>query len=394
MFDFSSMPFFDNHTHRIDVSNREIRPIQLAITFAHGWGPVNPTDKPLFLAAEVENCTPEFEYHVMNLGVFKVLINQLAGKFGCEADPEAVIRERNARTVKDGYGYAKSLYEESNIIGEMVDDPAPFGDPALNCFPTKIYRLFQMDPFCTKLLQTCASYSEMKAAFDAGVRERLAEGFVGLKSHVLELCSSPLRIVDDDEAAGCFDEARQGDKIAYETVYMALFEHALEMTQELNFTVHIHTGCTGNPSELRTRTDPYAMEPILRDHRFYNSRIVFLHGNPPDFGHDAWVCHAYPNVWMDLGWSLPWLSMNMEAILEQVLAMAPHSKIMFGTGQHDHAEVSWLAAKIAKSSLENVMEKQVKRGLLSEKQAIETAEMLLYKNALRLYDPENPTLNA
>ena len=43
MFDFSSIPFFDNHTHRIDVSNREIKPIDLGIAFMHGWGPINPT---------------------------------------------------------------------------------------------------------------------------------------------------------------------------------------------------------------------------------------------------------------------------------------------------------------------------------------------------------------
>ena len=388
MFDFTSTPFFDNHTHRIDVQNREIRPIDLGIAFVHGWGPVNPKDRPLGNSAGVGNCTPEYEYHVMNMGVVKVLINQLAMRYGCEADAEAVVRERNKRTLSDGYGYAKSLYEEMNIIGEVVDDGAPFGDPALSCFPTKIYRLFQMDPFYRKLLKSCSSYSELKAAFDSGIRERLAEGFIGLKSHVFELCSIPLRVVEDDEAANYFEAAQGGDRIAFETVYLAIFEHALEMTQELNFTVHIHTGCTGNPNDLRTRTDPYAIEPIMRDHRYYAARIVFLHGNPPDFGHDAWVCHAYPNVWMDLGWSLPWLSMNMEAILEQVLSMAPHSKIMLGTGQHDHAEMSWLAAKIAKSSLANVMESQVRRGLLSEAQAIETAEQLLYKNALRLYGIE------
>ena len=389
MFDFSSMPFFDNHTHRINVENREITPLQLGIAFVHGWGPVNPKDRPLGASAETENCTPEYEYHVMNMGVVKVLVNQLAKRFGCEADAEIVIRERNKLTLDDGYGYAKSLYEEAHIIGEVVDDGAPFGDPALNCFPTKIYRLFQMDPFFRKLLTKCSSYSELKATFDTSVREHLAEGFIGIKSHVLELCASPLRIVEDDEAAEYFIAAQSGDQSAFETVYLAIFEHVLLMTQELNFTVHIHTGCTGNPNDLRNCTDPYAMEPIMRDHRYYASRIVFLHGNPPDFGHDAWVCHAYPNVWMDLGWSLPWLSMNMEAILEEVLSMAPHSKIMLGTGQHDHAEMSWLAARIAKSSLANVMENQVKRGLLSEKQAIETAEMLLYKNALRLYGVEN-----
>ena len=384
MFDFSSVPFFDNHTHRINVENREIRPIDLGIAFVHGWGPVNPKDKPLGNSAEVPNCTPDYEYHVMNMGVVKVLVNQLAQKFGCEADAEAVVRERNKLTSRDGYGYAKSLYEEANIIGEVVDDGAPFGSHELDCFPAKIYRLFQMDPLYRKLLADCPSYPELMTSFDTIVRDRLAEGFIGIKSHVLELCSSP-RIVEADEAEAAFMAAKLGDRSAFETVYLSVFEHVLEMTQELDFTVHIHTGCTGNPNDLRNRTDPYAMEPILRDHRYYAAHIVFLHGNPPDFGHDAWVCHAYPNVWMDLGWSLPWLSMNMEAILEEVLSMAPHSKIMFGTGQHDHAEMAWLAARIAKSSLASVMESQVKRGLLSEAQAVETAEQLLYKNALRLY---------
>ena len=388
MFDFTSTPFFDNHTHRINVSNREITPIELGIAFVHGWGPVNyAKDRPLG-SAGVNNCTPDYEYHVMNMGVMKVLVNQLAQKYGCEADVEAVVRERNKRTKEDGYGYAKSLYEEMNIIGEVVDDGAPFGDPGLNCFPTKIYRLFQMDGFTRKLLKSCTSFAQMKAEFDAGVRERLAEGFIGLKSHVFELCSMKLHVVEDDEAESCFEAAQNGDRLAFETVYLAIFLHALEMTQELNFTVHIHTGCTGNPNDLRNNTDPYAIEPIMRDHRYFASHIVFLHGNPPDFGHDAWVCHGYPNVWMDLGWSLPWLSMNMESILEEVLSMAPHSKIMLGTGQHDHAEMSWLAAKIAKSSLANVMERQVQRGLLSEAQAKETAEQLLYKNALRLYGVE------
>lgn len=386
MFDFTALPFFDNHTHRINVSNREIKPIDLAIAFVHGWGPVNSTDRPLGASAEVKNCTPDYEYHVMNMGVTKVLINQLARYYGCEATEKAVIKERNKRAGLDGYGYAKALYEDANIIGEMVDDGAPFGSSELNCFPTKIYRLFQMDPFFRSLLSKSESYEELKAAFDKGLKERLAEGFIGVKSHVLELCAQPLRVVEDAEASDCFKDAKAGVQNAFEKVYVAIFEHVLCLTQEMNFTVHIHTGCTGNPNDLKTCTDPYIMEPIMRDHRFYAAHIVFLHGNPPDFGHAAWVCHAYPNVWMDLGWSLPWLSMNMENILEEVLSMAPHSKIMLGTGQHDHAEMSWLASKIAKSALANVMDRQVARGLLSKEQAMETAEMILYKNAMKLYE--------
>lgn len=385
MLDFSNVPFFDNHTHRIDVSNRTITPLDLGIAFMHGWGPINPEDKPLGTSAEVPNCTPEYAQHVMNLPVVKVCVNLLAKRFDCEATPEAVVAERNKRTSIDGYGYAKSLYEDGKIIGEMVDDGAPFGDPALQCFPTIIYRLFQMDSFVRSLLKACSNYEELKVAFDKGVRERLAEGFIGLKSHVLEIRSQPIRVIEDREAAASYEKAQAGDKLAFEDIYLAIFEHVLIMTQELGFAVHVHTGCTGNPNDLQTNTDPFAIAPLMRDHRYYRGRIVFLHGNPPDFRHDAWVTHCYPNVWMDLGWSLPWLSLNMEQIIDEVLGMAPSTKVMLGTGQHNHAEMAWTAAKVAKISLANVLNRKVESGLLSEQQAYEIGEQLLYKNASLLY---------
>lgn len=385
MLDFSNVPFFDDHTHRIDVSNREITPLDLGVAFMHGWGPVNPEEKPLGASAEVENCTSDYELHVMNMGVVKVAINFLAGKFGCEATVEAVIRERNKRTKVDGYGYAKELYEEAGVIGEMVDDGAPFGDPALNCFPTRIFRLFQMDPFFRKLLASCDSYAELKDAFDMGIREQVAEGFVGIKSHVFELRKQPIRVIEADEAAARFADAKAGNKNAFEDVYLAIFEHVLLLTQELDVPVHIHTGCTGNPNDLQTNTDPFAIAPLMRDHRFYRAHIVFLHGNPPDFRHAAWVTHCYPNVWMDLGWTLPWLALNMEQILDEVIGMAPHTKIMLGTGQHNHPEMCWTAAKTARIALANVLNRKVEAGLLSEAQAQEIGELILYKNAKRLY---------
>lgn len=385
MLDFSNVPFFDDHTHRIDVSNKTITPLDLGVAFMHGWGTVYPEDQPLGLSAEVENCTPEYEHHVMNMGVVKVTVNLLAKRFGCEATPEAVVRERNKLTEKDGYGYAKSLYEDAKVIGEMVDDGAPFGDPALLCFPTRIFRLFQMDPFFRKLLRECESYEALLTAFEKGLRERLEEGFAGVKSHVFELRKQPMRVVTDEEAANCYEEAKKGSGNAFEDVYLAVFQHVLILTQELNFPVHIHTGCTGNPNDLQTVTDPFAIAPLMRDHRFYRAHIVFLHGNPPDFRHDAWVTHSYPNVWMDLGWTLPWLSLNMEQILDEVIGMAPASKIMLGSGQHNHAEMVWVAAKSAKIALGRVLTRKVESGLLSEDQAREIGEMILYKNAKALY---------
>ena len=205
------------------------------------------------------------------------------------------------------------------------------------------------------------------------------------RSHVFELRAQPFRVIEDGEASEKYARARAGERDAFEDVYLAIFEHVLVMTQELDFTVHVHTGCTGNPNDLQTCTDPFAICPIMRDHRFYRGHIVFLHSNYPDIRHAALITHSYPNVWMDIGWTLPWVSLNMEQIFEEVIAIAPHSKIMLGTGQHNHAEMCWAAAKVAKIALANVLQKAVDRGLLSEAQATETAEMILYKNALRLY---------
>ena len=376
MFDFSDTPFFDNHTHRIDVSNRAIEPIDLGSAFVHGRSPIRPLD---------EAGRREREYNIMNMGVVKTLVNLMAENFGCEATPEAVTAARNERTLKDGYGYAKELYAQAGVIGEVVDDGAPFGDPELNCFPTKIYRLFQMDPCVRSLIAECGSFAETRAAFDRILRERLKEGFIGVKSHMFELRAQPIHVIDDADAEKVFAAAKAGDRNAFEDVYLAIFQDVLILTQELDFSLHIHTGCTGNPNDLQTCTDPYAIAPLMRDERFADAHIVFLHGNPPDFGHAAWLTHSYPNVWVDIGWSLPWLSLNFEQILEEVISVAPHSKIMLGSGQHHHAEVVWMASKVAKKSLANVLERKVNAGLLSREQAVETAEQILYKNAARLY---------
>lgn len=376
MLDFTRTPFFDNHTHRIDVSNRAIEPIELGKAFVHGRDPVHPMD------AQAQQ---ERYYNIMNMGVVKVVVNQMAQYFACEATPEAVIQQRNVRTLQDGYGYAKELYTDACVIGEMVDDGAPLGSPELLCFPTKIYRLFQMDPFVRQLLQECGSFAEMKQKFDSGLRGRLAEGFIGVKSHVLELRGQPMIPVEDAQAEACYAQARADVRNAFEDVYLALFQHVLMLTQELHFSVHVHTGCTGNPNDLQTSTDPYVLAPLMRDSRFADANIVLLHCNPPDFGHAAWLTHSYPNVWIDIGWSLPWLALNIDHILEEILSIAPHSKIMIGSGQHNHAEMVWAASRIVKAALTRVLTSKVNASLLCEAQAQEIGEQLLYKNAARLY---------
>jgi len=317
--------------------------------------------------------------------VAKTVVHYLSQKFDCEPTLEAVVAKRNERSSTDMLAYAKELYAEENIFAEMVDSGAPWGDKSMDCFPTRIVRLFQMDPKFEALMMEHDSFLSLKQAYDQAIRDALAEGFSGIKCHVLERLVQHPHQVDDVQAARMFAAARGGDALAIEEVYLAIFAHTLLMSQELDFPVHIHTGCTGNPGNgLIFHCDPVYLVPFLQDDRYYRSNIVFLHGYP-DIRHAALLTHSFPNVWMDLSWTSPWTSLNFSQSIEEALGIAPHDKLMFGTGQHHHPEMAWAASKMCKSGLAFVMRNAVEKNLLAVSQAQETAEQMLYKNAQRLY---------
>ena len=98
------------------------------------------------------------------------------------------------------------------------------------------------------------------------------------------------------------------------------------------------------------------------------------------------MTHAFPNVYMDLSWVLPWTALGFGRNLSEVLEIGMHDKLMLGTGQHNYPEMSWLAAKLARQSLQRVLEEYIAKNLMDEAQAQVTAEDVLYCNAQRLYE--------
>jgi len=72
-------------------------------------------------------------------------------------------------------------------------------------------------------------------------------------------------------------------------------------------------------------------------------------------------------------------------MFRELIAMAPVSKLMIGSGGHDSPEISWLAGKMAKVALGEVMADAVRLGLMCEQDAERTGRMILHDNAARLY---------
>ena len=413
MFNFNSLPFFDNHSHLINWGEKdgkqfclttvEKTPAELMLPFYHGYRDIPPPD-----GKGKGSCSPELLEHMKNLGVNRLMVHYLSQYLKCDATLEAVVAARNERTKKDLTGYTKALYEDQNIIGEVTDLPNPMNDPLLDqCFPIKVLRLFQFEPLLNKLLRENPNIDSFMEKFSAAIRQAAADNYCGIKAHIFELITSDIYEVDKETAASNYEGAKnivssgesgwnissiikgkQSDIDAYNKFYLYVFAQTMLLAAEVDLTLHMHTGNTGSmpPNGIWKNLHPGRLGVLLTDIKYRSTKLVFLHANMSVNSKGvAVLAHSYLNVYVDFSCALPWTNINFTQYLEEVMGHAPWDKIMFGTGQHDNAEMAWCSAKLAKSALAYVLDKAVYMNQITYENAQEAAEMLLYKNAQKLY---------
>ena len=382
---FTQCPVIDNHAHVLEPEKATVQPIWLAREFFHG---IADTPIPGVAKSKLWGATDELLLHFPQMGVVLTAVCQLAGLFGCEPTLEAVTAERNRRTAAAGLaGYAKMLYEDAGIVCSVMDSNLPIDDPILDLTPGPKLRLLQMDPLLQKLLASSGSYAELLRRFQEAVERSIRQdGFVGIKSHLGELVGFGFPPVEADEAERIYGAAAAGDGEAFKKLYMAVWLATMLQCQDLNIPLHIHTGTTGGLWDGPVaNTDPFLLVPICRQPRFLQTRLILLHAGYPWIQHAGVMAHTFPHVWVDIGWTTPWISQRIADCYRELIAMAPLSKLMVGSGGHDTPEISWLAGKMAKLALGEVMTDAVRQGVMGEKDAERTGRMILHDNAARLY---------
>ncbi len=390
MLEFKDCPVVDNHCHVLEPDKETIEPIWLAREFFHGMAdiPTPGVGKPGLWGA-----TDDLRFHFSHMGVVLTAVCQLAKFFNCAPDLETVTAERNRRTAEVGLaGYAEMLYADAGIVASVMDSGLPLNDPILDLTPGRKLRLLQMDPLVQKLLKSCGSYSELLRSFQDSVERAIRQdGFVGIKSHPGELIGLATPPVEADEAERIFPAAQAGDAEAFRRLYMAVWLATMLLCQDLKIPLHIHTGFTGGLwNGPISNTDPFLLVPICRQPRFLQTRLILLHAGYPWIQHAGAMAHAFPHVWVDIGWTTPWISQRIVECYRDLIAMAPLSKLMIGSGGHGSPEIAWLAGQTAKIALGEVMTDAVRLGLMTEKDAEKTGRMILHDNAARLYGLERP----
>ncbi len=164
-----------------------------------------------------------------------------------------------------------------------------------------------------------------------------------------------------------------------------LLIQALEVAAKHKFPIQFATGFSTGNSKLK-QANPLDLGYILENRQFSRVPIVLLHSAYPYTREAAYLASVYPQVYLDLGLTIPSLSVaGMESFLTQLLELAPTTKIMYSSGAGKIPELYFLAAKWSREILDRVLSNTVKNQDLTSKEIDAIALAILHDNAQKLY---------
>ncbi|MGK5641759.1 amidohydrolase family protein [Streptomyces sp. URMC 126] len=162
-----------------------------------------------------------------------------------------------------------------------------------------------------------------------------------------------------------------------------LLRHLLWSAAETGLPIQLHTGF-GDPDLRLHRCDPALLTDFARAVRPTGSALVLLHCYPYHRG-AAYLAHAFPHVYADVGLALSYSGARAEAVLAEALELAPFGKLMFSTDAYGLPELYVVGAALFRRGLDRLLAGWVGDGAWSATDAERVAELVGAGNARRVY---------
>lgn len=315
-------------------------------------------------------------------------IRQIAAALGCEPDEEAVLAARGARSSDE----LDALFLRSaNLAWLLVDDGYP--DPA-DCSDRealaqragcRVGWIERVETVAESLVEDAGGFSSFEHALRAHLESARDRGVCGLKSVAAYRSGLAIAKPDRDDVKSAFKQLRRMPRPRLEQ--KPLVDHVVELTMQAaadqELPVQFHTGYGDSDANLLL-ADPLHLAPLLR--RFPNVAVVMLHGSYPYTRKAAVMATTYPNAYVDVSYAIPFLtSHELYSVTHQALGAAPGSRVLYSSDAVGLPEQHWLGAVRGRRALGAALGDMVALGDLSQRQARDLAERVLYGNAERIY---------
>jgi predicted TIM-barrel fold metal-dependent hydrolase len=328
-------------------------------------------------------------------------VHALAEFLGCDPAPEAVLAARDNRC-RDFVQYVASLYADIGLQMSIVD--IGLGSIDLDGFAhlagVPVKGVFRIEPLIASLWDEHEDLSSFDRAFINALNAEVSTGrHVALKSIIAYRTGLAVERPDDTAVAAAFNtlkESSESDglmrrvRVPHDAVQYAkaLRDHwlwrALELSIDVDLPFQIHCGMGDQDLDISTAR-PGLLAAVFRDPRLRHARIVLLHGAYPFHEEAAYLVDVFPNVYLDLSEHNLFLGPNVAAVLRPVLALAPFTKLLFGSDAYGSPDLQWIAARATIAALEHVLGELVDAGSLGRKAGLDAAARILAGNAIELY---------
>ena len=320
-------------------------------------------------------------------------INAMLGRGG-EPNIEAILTERNLLGTA---GLVRRIVQRANIGGLIMD----FGYQAgyshsvddmramlrgLDCPCLYVLRL---ETRAEELMIANPDFDRFMSAFGLELTNLRVKGVTALKSIIAYRSGLDIQPTTESQAAEAFNEVMVSQKqseislrLTSKTLLDYLVVEALNKVSTQNIPVQFHTALGDTDVDL-LKANPLLLKSIFDDQRFRDVPIVLLHCYPY-LKEAAYLTNMYGNAYLDLSMTVPMLNFSSPRALEDVLGMAPTSKVLYGSDAPSLVDFLWLGAVSIRRTLVQVLSGWVQQGL-PETEAERIAHQILHQNAERLY---------
>ncbi|CCF85068.1 amidohydrolase family protein [Nitrolancea hollandica] len=374
--DLSGIPIIDNHCHGLYRDQGPFDPAAWRRFFTESRDPDMPRD------------------HVPNTIVYRRMLRDLAGFFGCEPPEEAVLAARRKRDPSELTG---ALLQAAHIDTLLIDGGYP---PPERVLPNaelaqisgcRVLPVLRLETLMERLIAEHDTLAEVREALGAALSDLRGQGYVALKSIAAYRTGLDIRKWPDEDAERAFAAARRevleqgSSRLAHKPLLDTLLHVAFIEAARQEIPVQFHVGYGDSDADLLLG-NPLLLRPVLEDPAYRGLPVILLHACYPYTREGGYLASIYEQVSLDLSYGIPFLGYReMLAFTRIALGIAPVSKLLYSSDGVGVPELHWSGALNGHRVLGAALAELVEQGELSGPEAEAVGAAILAGNARRLY---------
>jgi hypothetical protein len=374
----------------------EIKAIPFEDHHVHAPEKRHDLDIPAFRRPFTESALPTVWAGPMGSQIgYRWMVRELAQLLEVDVNEDAVLDARNRL---DPGTYHQLLADNANLGGSYADylfalDSSYRPDEWSDLLGgRKVHKLLRVEVFVERLWEACPTLDDALQRLTTEIASATPEDLVGLKSiagYRVGLDINPPSAAQRRRAALAYASFRAAkakgmvtrieDKDLIDTIVWTSFEAAAPRKLPVQFHVAF-----GDDDIVLTKNDPSLMRALMKNETFRDVPIVLLHCYP--YHRTAgYLASLYPNVYVDLGLTIPIAGHGSAQILSETLELTPVDQLIASTDGHMIPEFQWFGILLWRWALEKVTGTLAADNIISSDEARAIWRAILHDNTRRIY---------